>query len=138
MKKRQHKENTNRCQCNRNRDDEVDIIFPFHSILQWILFRHKIALNKREMECKRYRIHQNLSQEDIRRIRQLLPYGGYIRKKRKNKGGSVTDPHAHVSSLIVHEQVVKREAPHRKEDGEHRDEWIFVHGDNKVSILIVP
>lgn len=40
--------------------------------------------------------------------------------------------------MIVHEQVVKREAPHRKEDGEHRDEWVFVHGDNEVSILIVP
>lgn len=90
------------------------------------------------MQCKRNRVHQNLNQEYIRRIGQLFPDGGYIREKRENKGSSIADPHTHIGSLIVHEQVVKREAPHRKEDGEHRDEWIFVHGYNKMSILIVP
>lgn len=69
MQQRQHKKYPNRCQCDRNRYDEVYIIFPLHPILQWILLRHEIALNKREMQCKRNRIHQNLSQEYIGCIR---------------------------------------------------------------------
>ena len=84
MEQREYEKNGNRCQGNGNWDNKVDIIFPTHSIFQRILFAYKIALNKREMEGQGYRVHQNLSQEYIRRIRQLLSDGGYIGEKGKN------------------------------------------------------